>query len=1148
MVSRFHQYLCLATLLLLPSSLLLAQGNLGGLNGSVVDSSGAAVPGARITLKSQANNQVITTESTDAGFVFRGVSPGVYQMEVEKTGFKKVVRESLNILTATQAEISVTLEVGNTADAVTVASSSIALQTSSPEVSTVLQRQTLLDLPIQVGSGASTTAASGRRQPETFIFLTPGVVGTQWGKSINGSPEFGQEVLVDGISAQLASNPGFLGQTSPPYEAVEEFKVQNTLFPAEFGRGFGVINYTLRSGTNTFHGGLFEFIRNDKLDARPFFNRTRPIVRFNEYGGNLGGPVIIPKLYNGKDRTFFNFNYTGLRNSPPLPGNLVSMPTPEFLRGDFSRHVDSNGALLPIFDPATTLADGTRTPFPGNVIPAGRFSRVARNTTPLLPAPDLPGYFNNFLARNANPVEDDIWSLKADHLLSSRQRVSYVMWRSLNDQFVNSVLGRANGPLGPWFLSTTKGSNYRANYDLTVTPTVLFHFGYGYTKSNPTRVRDERKGNETIQLPGIPRDNPGFPTFNINNTYGGLEIGNSAQQPNDPSANISHAWVGSLSWVKGRHQFKFGGEGRLMKFVNFAGTQNGGLSGAYTFSNLSTSSLTDPRFNQLGNGWASFLLGDVFSGTRFFPMGERTVQNEFYAYYVDDVWRVNNKLTVTLGFRHEVPTTVRDTEGRQSGFDPALANPGAAGRPGALRFFGDRIVPNYYGQLSPRVGLAYTVNPKTVIRSGFGIFYSPGNATQIGQFPGRYNAGFTFPQAFPNTSNGRVAAFNLDQGVPAFTGTLPNKDAALLNGATIDYMNPSANKAGYTNSWTFNIQRELPGSFLLDMGYVGSRSLRLPSGLENINQVDISNLRLGNTLNSDVASAAAVAAGITRPYPGFTGSVAQALRPFPQYTGINNLAQPTGFSNYHALQTRLQRRYSNGLSLLFSYTLSKTLVHGAGYSNREIDAAGGAPLDTRNRDLEKRLAPFDRKHNAIVSWTYELPFGSKRKFLSNAPRALDLIAGGWQLNGIHTLRTGAPVFIGGGGAIPLFAGGNRPNILNTKFDTGVTGSDYDPGDPSRQRKLDINAWAQPAAFTLGNAAPSYNLLRGFGSVSEDFSIQKNFRLFESHQLQFRTELFNAFNRVNWGGPAANINAPANFGRITSTDPPRSIQLALKYMF
>ena len=1135
-------------LLLLAMSCLYAQGNLGGLNGTVVDSTGAAVPGVRITLRSQATNQIVNAESTDSGFVIRGLPPGPYTLEAEKTGFKKVVRESLTILTATQADVTITMEVGNTSDSVTVASNSIALQTSSPEVSTVLQRQTLLDLPIQIGSGASTTAASGRRQPETFIFLTPGVVGTQWGKSINGSPEFGQEVLVDGISAQLSSNPGFLGQTSPPYESIEEFKVQNTLFPAEFGRGFGVINYTLKSGTNAYHGSLFEFLRNDKLDARPFFNRTRPIVRFNEYGGSFGGPIIIPKLYNGKDRTFFNFNYSGLRNSPPLPGNLVSMPTADFLRGDFSRHTDTSGAVLPIFDPATTTADGTRTPFPGNIIPSNRISRVARNTTPLLPGPDLAGYFNNFLARNANPVEDDLWSLKVDHLLSSRQRISYVMWRSLNDQFVNSVLGRDAGPLGPWFLANTKGSNYRGNYDLTATPSVLVHFGYGYTLSNPTRRLDERKGNETIQLPGIPRDNPGFPTFNINNTYGGLEIGTSAQQPNDPSKTITHAWVGSVSWIKGRHQFKFGGEGRLMKFVNFAGTQNGGLSGSYTFNNLSTSSLTDPRFNQLGNGWASFLLGEVFSGTRFFPMGERTVQNEFYAYYVDDVWRVNNKLTVTLGFRHEIPTTVRDTEGRQSGFDPALPNPGAANRLGALQFYGNSIVGNYYKQFSPRVGIAYTLNPKTVIRSGFGIFYSPGNATQIGQFPGRYNAGFTFPQSFPNTSNGRVPAFNLDQGVPAFTGTLPNKDATLLNGASIDYMNPSANKAGYTNSWTFNIQRELPGAFLLDLGYVGSRSLRLPSGLENLNQVDVSYLRLGNTLNADINSAAAAAAGVSRPYPGFTGSVAQALRPYPQYTGIANLAQPTGFSNYHALQSRLQRRYTNGLSLLFSYTLSKTLVHGGGYSNREIDAAGSAPLDTRNRDLERRLAPFDRKHNAIVSWTYELPFGRGKKFLSGASRAADLIAGGWQLNGIHTLRTGAPVFIGGGGAIPLFNGGNRPNILNTNFDTGVSGSDYDPGDPALQRKLDINAWAQPAAFTFGNAAPSYNLLRTYGSVSEDFSIQKNFRLFEKHMLQFRTELFNAFNRVNWGGPAASINAPANFGRITSTDPPRSIQMALKYTF
>ena len=377
---RFPQVASIGSILLLSLAPLFPQGNLGGLNGTVVDSTGAAVPGAQVTLRSQATNQIVKTESTDSGFLLRGLVPGTYSLEVEKTGFRKVVRQSISILTATQADITLVLEVGATADAVNVVSNTIALQTSSPEVSTVLQRQTLLDLPIQIGSGASTTAASGRRQPETFIFLTPGVVGTQWGKSINGSPEFGQEILIDGISAQLSSNPGFLAQTSPPYESIEEFKVQNTLFPAEFGRGFGVINYTMRSGTNQFHGGLFEFLRNDKLDARPFFNRTRPIVRFNEYGGNFGGPVVIPKIYNGKDRTFFNFNYAGLRNSPPLPGNLISMPTADFLRGDFSGHVDSGGARLPIFDPATTLADGTRAYLTGYQIGAVVVTKIEKKS------------------------------------------------------------------------------------------------------------------------------------------------------------------------------------------------------------------------------------------------------------------------------------------------------------------------------------------------------------------------------------------------------------------------------------------------------------------------------------------------------------------------------------------------------------------------------------------------------------------------------------------------------------------------------------------------------------------------------------------------------------------------------------------------
>jgi hypothetical protein len=385
--------------------------------------------------------------------------------------------------------------------------------------------------------------------------------------------------------------------------------------------------------------------------------------------------------------------------------------------------------------------------------------------------------------------------------------------------------------------------------------------------------------------------------------------------------------------------------------------------------------------------------------------------------------------------------------------------------------------------------------------------------------------------------------------VPQFTGTLPIRDPALLNGASIDFMNPGAAKAGYTNSWTLNVQRELPFAFLVDVGYVGSRSLRLPSGLENLNQVDTRYLSLGNVLNADINSPAARSAGIPIPYAGFSGSVAQALRPYPQYTGISNLAQPTGFSNYHSLQVRAQRRLTKGFSFLLSYTLSKTLVHGGGYSNREIDAAGSLPLDTYNRSLEKRLASFDRLHNAIASWTYELPFGRGKAFGGSMNRALDVVAGGWQLSGIHTFRTGTPIFVSGGGSIPLFNGGNRPNI-NAGVDqyTSVDRGSYDPGNPALNRMLNIAAYSQPAPFTFGNAAPSYNGLRAFGTIGEDLSLQKNFALFEHHRLQFRAELFNAFNRVNWGGPSANINAPATFGLITSTDPPRNIQLALKYMF
>ncbi|HZT32882.1 MAG TPA: carboxypeptidase regulatory-like domain-containing protein [Bryobacteraceae bacterium] len=1138
-----------AAYMVLAPAALVAQGNLGGLTGNITDASGAVIAEAAVTLRSVATNAVYKTVSTSSGvYAFRALPPGLYELETEKPGFKKFVGEQVSILTATTSTLDIVLSVGAVNESVTVSGSAAALQTTSPEVSTVLERRAILDLPIEVGSGGATTAASGRRQPENFIFLTPGVSGIPWSKNINGSPDFTQEVLYDGISAQLAVTPGFLAQTSPPYEAVQEFKVQNSLFPAEYGRGLGVINFTLRSGTNQYHGDLFEFFRNDKLDARPFFAAARPRVRYNEFGGSFGGPLLIPKIYNGRDRTFVNFNYTGLRNRPPLTGNLISLPTAAFKQGDFSGYRDSSGAMIPIFDPATTLADGTRTPFPGNVIPANRISKVASNVMPLIPAPDFVGYFNNYLNRTANPTTDESWSIKVDQILTTNQRVSFSYWQSATQTPSYSPLGPST-PIGLWGQNPVDGQAYRLNYDYTIRPNLLQHFGYGYTYSDPIRARDTRKGNQIYQVPGVPLDSTGFPLFTVNNTYGSLALGNSDQQPNDPSINRNYSFVDNLTWIKGRHQFKFGVDIRFFQYDNFNGTGSGGLSGTFLFDPLSTANSASPDAARQGNGWASLLLGQVYSANRLIPAPPRRMRDQYYAWYLEDVWKVSRKFTLTLGLRHEIPTVVREASSAQSYLDLALPNPGAGGRLGALAFLkpGGQLTPTYERAFSPRIGIAYAWNEKTVIRSGFGMFWSPTNATSVGRMNTVFIAGFSYPQSFPQLTSGRVPALLLDNGIPPFTGTLPNADPSLVNGTTIDYMNPGAGKPGYVSSWTFDIQRELPAQFMLDIGYVGQRGVALPSGLENLNQVDFKYLGLGNTLNQDINSPAAQAAGILAPYPGFRGSVSQALRPYPQFSDIQNLYQPIGWSKYHSLQLRLQKRYSSGLSLLAAYTLSKDIVSGGGYTGFGDSAASARPLDTNNRALERRLAAFDMPQNLIVSWTYELPFGQGKRFASTSPRGANLLISGWVVNAIQRYASGTPLSVSGGGVIPLASGGNRPNrVAGVAARTDVGRGSF---DPARDRYLNISAFSQPAPFTLGNAAPVLGDVRAFGLLNEDFSVLKDFRIHEAHRLEFRAEFFNVLNRVVFGSPAANLNAPASFGRIGGqANSPRHTQFGLKYIF
>ena len=490
-----------------------AQGNLGGVTGTVSDSSGAGVPDVAIKAINVSTGRVSETNSGPTGsYTLQALVPGAYRIEAEKTGFRKTIIENVTVQTATTGAVDVKLDLGSVLETVTVSSGNLELQTTNAEIGTTIETKALLDLPISLG-GAATTGGSGRRQIENFLFLTPGVTGDQWSKSINGAPSFSSEVLIDGQDMQNIGAPGFIADSAPPYEAISEFKIQNTLYPAEYGLGYGIENFTMKSGGSRFHGDLFELLRNDKFDARGFFNSGKPPLRQNEYGGTVGGPVILPG-YHDKNRTHFFVAYSGFRLRGGLPtGGLVSVPTAKERTGDFSDYP------YPIFDPASTASDGAggfvRQAFPGNVIPPSSLSAVARRLAALIPQPDIGGtYFNNYVDRSTQPANEDDWSVKIDHQLTSKQQLTGSFWWANADLTVNGPLA---GPLNPGYRQTpTHGGGLRLNHVYSITPTLLNHIGFGYTPTEPTWtfwVSDKRKGNQTLQIPGIPADANGYPEF-----------------------------------------------------------------------------------------------------------------------------------------------------------------------------------------------------------------------------------------------------------------------------------------------------------------------------------------------------------------------------------------------------------------------------------------------------------------------------------------------------------------------------------------------------------------------------------------------------------------------------------------------------------
>jgi hypothetical protein len=1098
----------------------------GSLAGTVLDSASSAVPNAKITATNTTSASVTETQSSGAGvYVLPALQPGVYTITVEKQGFKKASRQNVEIRVGQRIDMDINLEIGDVSVSVDVTADAPLLETSTSERGATFAPKLMSDLPLFTG---------GIRNPRAFLSYMPGV--TSGGEqSVSGSGGRAQEVLIDGASLTIPESGGTVFNM-PSAEIFGEFRLVQSTFSAEYGRfGGGVEIYTTKSGSSWFHGTAFLNMRRDIWNAntwqrnaagnRPDGSEISPRLkdRFNEIGGAIGGPVWIPGVYNKeRNKTFWFFTYTKDQRPVAITGTPVStVPTAAMKNGDFS-------GLPTIYDPATT-ANGTRTPFANNQIPTARMSRVARNILPLIPNPTRPTAASNYDFTNFQVYDRTIWSLKFDHNFTPGNRLAFFMSK---ENQLDTTTSTFEGPLGQGLTNGQQPFNYRANHDWTLRPTFLMHTTFGFSAQRQIWDNPFQKGwASRIGIPGVPEAGDAFPRIQFVGRGGytpwGVQDGKVANGGQD---NDTWMFTQGFNWVKGKHEFKFGWDHRRLRTIGF---DNAGSNGLYVFNTAQTA--LPGALATTGNEFASFLLGgaDTASST-ILPGLFDPIRYYYMGGYFQDNWRVSRKLTLNLGIRYEVPIGWHVPAGFAY-MDPTLPNPGAGGRPGAIRFAGQggagfdgstRPYPTDYSNIGPRLGFAYQLTSKTVIRGGWGIYYQTLGNGGCGCRDG-------FSQSNALQSDGLNAAAFLDSGIPPAPGYKPppNLIPTLLNFNNASVFPSTFGKAGRIQNWSFNIQHEIK-KFLIDVAYQGNRGSRLASSVD-LNQLPTSELARGAQLQQSIATA-----GIAAPFAGFptTLSVAQSLRPYPQYLSVFSRNAGVGRTWYDALQTKVERRYGGWL-LMANHTWSKHL--GVAHFRQIFTQTGTAtPQDYYNINDSKSYMPMDQTQILNIVTTYELPFGKGKKWL-HSNQWMDKAVGGWTISGIGRYASGNLIQITtpgnplGNGV--LFAGVTKANLTGNPISTGVDRKDLDPNNPN-VRWFNANAFAAAAPFTLGTSAFFTDAFRQPPILSENIGIVKRTVLFATDKnpivLNIRADAFNAFNRTSFGGVVGAIGN-ANFGRPTA---------------
>ncbi|HTM52197.1 MAG TPA: TonB-dependent receptor [Bryobacteraceae bacterium] len=1150
------------TLLLATAMAVFAQSERGNITGIVTDPTGAAVASANLLVIHQDTNATTRLVATSKGeYNAANLPPGSYRIEVMAPGFKQLVRQNIGVAASTTVRVDAQLQLGQVSEQIEVSAAIATIQTDDAKVSTQVENKMVDELPLQV--------AGDMRSPFNLVAVVPEAQGAGQALSLGGGQVAAWDATLDGYSVgtNRSGDTAEAALNTPSLDALTEFTVDTNGFKAEYGQaGGGVMTFASKSGTNKFHGSTYDFLRNDVFDARGFFARTRSIYRQNDFGFTAAGPIWIPKVYNGRNKTFFFVSYEGFRNRVGANNTVLSIPTPEMYKGDFQYWVDPGNKLIPVYDPGTTRAQGsgfTRDVFPNNQIPANRISRtasaIANQTQFVLPnRGGVPGNRNyvtsNYLVPGGTLIRPtDKWSAKGDQLIGSKHRVSF-LWNATSFENKPGPGGAPGLPEPLWNgqIQAWDTAAYRFSHDWTISPSMINHFSYArntFTK-NSYSANVDKNWKDKVCIKNVVDCNQNFPTINFTEfTVWGSTSYNGTDQPGWGIKN-------DLSYIRKSHTFKFGFQHQNQNANGF-GQQD--IGGRADFSFLSTSIPGLTTFPASGgSSFASFLIGDAILG-RTETIRYVAQKYPYFGFYVQDDWRVTRKLIVNLGVRYDFTLPPVNAKDEYSDFNPTRPNPGADGRPGALWFAGfgpgrentRSLVPGWYGGIGPRIGAAYSLNDRTTIRTGFGISYSRITAVQgSGHF-----AGFIGQYQFDNTSQGVQPTFKLDEGLPSYK-LPPLIDPAFSNGNTVDWwQGQDATRAPENLSWTLSVQRQVSKNTVLDIGYNATVGTHLQSGILNYNQVPTATFnglvaKFGatqalNILRADINSATAQNAGIGSPYPSFSSqqlrTVNQALRPFPQYSTISTGPQngdKSGHSAYHALLVKANRRFSRDVTIQWSYLFSKLLTDSDTYFANSATAA----QDQYNRRLEKSIGQYDRTHTFKFSTIYNLPFGRGQKWFTHG--LLSQVIGGWRLAGIQVYNSGTPIALQRNNPLPIFNAITRPQVDGYEnWRAPLAGDSF---DPAKDRFL-VPAGqfpSQPAA-SFGNATRYNPKVRAFWGASENLSLSKTFHVTETVRLDFRGEAFNLLNRVIFNPGSTNLNA-INFGQVTSqANDPRSLQVALK---